>query len=89
MENVLAVIAPIVAVGAVYVVVPVVADTYRRFRGKKMVTCPETGAPAEIELNASHAAATSATGIPEAEVIQCSRWPERHYCAQDCVAQIR
>ena len=88
MDSLLTVVAPIAAVGALYVVVPVVTDAYRRFRGTKVVICPETHAPAEIQLDVGQAAASMATGPPDLKVTRCSRWPERHYCDQACAKQV-
>ncbi len=88
MDNFVALVAPIAAVGAFYVVAPVMLDAYARFRGTKHVTCPETGGPAEIRVDAAQAALTAALGPPDAEVRRCSRWPLRHYCLEDCVSQI-
>ncbi len=88
MDNLLTAVVPIAAVGALYVVVPVVVDAYRRFRGPKVVTCPETHEPAEVHVDAAHAASTAAVGKPELHVVRCSRWPQRHYCAQECADQL-
>jgi hypothetical protein len=82
-------IGPIAALGGVYVVAPVVADAYRRFRGAKAVTCPENQRSAEVQLDVAQAAATAALGKPQLEVTSCSRWPERHYCGQECLAQLK
>ena len=79
------VIAAIVAVAVCYVLLPVVADTFRRFRGKKSVTCPETGRQAEMGIDAGRAAWTSAFGRALLRVKNCSLWPERKGCEQDCV----
>jgi len=78
----------IAAVGLVYVVLPVVADAYYRFRGTKTIICPETNAPADIELDAVRAAASAAVGYCDLRVVHCTRRHERHYCEQECVAQI-
>ena len=89
MESFLAVVLPIAAVGALYVVVPVVADTYSRFRHSRTVTCPDTQAPAEIDIDAGQAAASSAFGKPELRVKRCSRWPEHEECGQECLGEVR
>ena len=88
MENLLTVVAPIAALGTLYVVLPVVTDAYRRFRGTKVVTCPETDALCEIRLDVHRAAASMAFGPPDLKVTRCSRWPERHYCDQGCAKQV-
>jgi hypothetical protein len=64
-------------------------STYRRLRGARLVACPETGAPAAVELDPLEAAATVAMGRETVlRVIGCSRWPEHLDCAQHCRAEI-
>jgi hypothetical protein len=89
MESFLAVVIPITAVGALYVVLPVVADTYSRFRGGRTLTCPDTQAPAEVAIDAGRAAASSAFGKPKLQVKRCSRWPEHEQCGQECLSEVR
>jgi hypothetical protein len=60
-----------------------------RFRGRRAVVCPETGSTAFIRIDALHAAVSSAIGDPELQVRDCSRWPERKACHQECLAGIR
>lgn len=88
MNNLLTAVAPIAALGTLYVVIPVATDAYRRFRGVKTVTCPETHASAEIRLDTNHAAVSMAFGPPDLKVTRCSRWPEKHYCNQACTKQV-
>lgn len=76
----------IVAIGFFYVILPVTADVYFRFRRRRTVTCPETGRPAEVQIDAWHAAATAIPGPPGEHVTACTRWPEHAECAQGCVA---
>jgi hypothetical protein len=78
----------IIAVGAGYVLLPVILDTLRRFRGEKPVVCPETGNAATVQLDARVAAATSAFGRPKIRMTHCSRWPERRRCDRECLGQI-
>ncbi len=66
----------------------VIVRGYRRFRGARVVTCPETGELVGVEVNASKAAWSSAFGEPEFRLSSCTRWPERQDCGQECVAQI-
>ena len=89
MDNWLSLVAPIAAVGGVYVLVPVVAHTYSRFRGVRLVSCPETQAQVKVELDATQAAVTAAVGPPEVRVKRCARWPEHADCGQECVAAMR
>ena len=62
--------------------------SYLKFRGTRVITCPETNAPAAVELDAAHAAATSAFGDGNFRLKSCSLWPERKNCGQQCLAQI-
>lgn len=64
--------------------------SYWRFRGKRVITCPETKASAAVELDAAHAAATATFGFgePDFRLQSCSRWPQRQGCGQECLAEI-
>ncbi len=62
--------------------------TYRRYRGTRLVTCPETSEPAAVSVDATHAALTAAFGGKELRLTTCSRWPERKGCGQECIRQI-
>ena len=89
MDNFLTLVAPIAAVGAAYVIAPVVAHTYSRFRAPRTVTCPENQEPAEIQIDAGEAAATAAFGHAELRIKHCSRWPEHEQCGQECLADVK
>lgn len=86
MENPWIVIAGIVAIAVVYVLLPIAADTFRRFRAPRILRCPQTAKDAEVAVDASHAALTSAFGPPVLRVKNCSLWPEGKDCPQDCLA---
>ena len=75
----------IVAIGVLYVVMPVVMLAYFQFRGRRTVTCPETGLAEEIELDAWHAAVTAMPGPSRLHVAACTRWPERANCKEGCL----
>lgn len=59
-----------------------------RLRGERLVVCPETKQPAAVALAAGQAAAKAVTGTPAWRLSDCSRWPERENCGQDCLSQI-
>ena len=61
---------------------------YLRYRGKRLVTCPETHRPVSTEINAALAAGTWLATQPRFVVTACSRWPERAGCDQACAPQI-
>ena len=59
-----------------------------QMRGTRLVTCPETRVPAAVEVDVAHLALTSAAGLRELRLRDCSRWPEKEHCGQMCLAQI-
>ena len=79
------VLVAVLAVALLYVLMPLVADTFRRFRSPRMLRCPETGGKAEVGIDASRAALTSAFGQPLLLARSCSLWPEKEQCKQDCL----
>ena len=62
--------------------------SYRRYRGKGVLTCPETGKPVAVELDARRLAATEMVGDRDLRLRSCSRWPERSGCGQECLAEV-
>ncbi len=66
----------------------VMLRAYKKFRGARVVTCPETGCGAAVEIDRAHAAATYAIGETEFRLTSCTQWPERKGCEQECVSQI-
>lgn len=78
-------IAAILTVAALYVLVPLVAHTFLRYRPRKHLTCPETGNEVEVHVDASRAAITATFGEPLLRVKDCSHWPERKECDQGCL----
>ncbi len=61
---------------------------YFHFRGKRLVTCPETHKPAAVNVAAGEAGLGAFFNEPTLRLNQCSRWPERQNCGQDCLQQI-
>ena len=62
--------------------------TARRFSGARVVTCPETKRPAGVRLRAFRAAAEKLFGTRRLELGECTRWPEREGCGQECLKEI-
>jgi hypothetical protein len=74
----------------VYYVMPPAIEAYMKFRGKRVITCPETRTPVGVKVDLKHAASTAAfSRRPDLRLTSCSRWPERQDCDQDCVLQVR
>jgi hypothetical protein len=61
---------------------------YFKFRGKRLVTCPETHAPEAVDVAAREAGLGAFFNEPTLRLQECSRWPERQDCGQDCLSQI-
>ena len=61
---------------------------YLQYRGERIVTCPETRKPVGVAVDAVHAAVTAPFGGPELRLKDCTRWPEREGCGQECLTQI-
>jgi hypothetical protein len=73
---------------AVYLIVPRLAGNYLKYRGKRVIICPETRKPAGVVVSAVHAAFTGAAGEPDLRLKSCTRWPERQDCGQECLLQV-
>jgi hypothetical protein len=67
--------------------VPAVQALFR-YRGKRLVACPETRKPEAVEVSRKEAALGALLSEPTLRLNQCSRWPERQDCGQDCLQQI-
>ena len=61
---------------------------YSRYRGTRTVTCPETGRPAIVEVDALHASLTSIVGLPHIRLENCWHWPLKEECGQECLADL-
>lgn len=63
--------------------------TYFKFRGKRIITCPENHQPAAVSVAAGKAAVEATVHAPDLELSECSRWPEKASCGQECLSQIK
>ncbi len=63
--------------------------TYFKFRGKRIVSCPENHQPAVVSVAAGKAAVEATLHAPHLRLSECSRWPEKEDCGQECLAQIQ
>jgi hypothetical protein len=88
MSTLLDLLGPIAAITAIVAIVSLGARAVLRLRGTRLVTCPETGRPAAVELDVRYMFGTSLIGIPDSRLAHCSRWPERGGCGQMCLSQV-
>ncbi len=65
-----------------------IVRAYSGNRGTRITTCPETGMPTIVEVDATHAVLTSTVGLPEIRLTNCSRWPIKKECGQECLANL-
>ena len=84
---VLLVATAIVAAIYAWILGSIVVDAYLRFRGPRVVRCPEAGEAVVIELDALRASVSS-LGRASLHVGRCTRWPEREECDQACLRGI-
>ncbi len=61
---------------------------YFEYRGKRLITCPETHQAAAVDVAAGEAAVGAFISEPTLHLKECSRWPERQNCGQECLQQI-
>jgi len=60
---------------------------YRKYRGRRLITCPETHKTEAVEIAAVTGAAKAMLQM-NPRLRDCTRWPERADCGQDCLSQI-
>ncbi len=61
---------------------------YFKYRGTRLVTCPETHKQAVVQIAAGSMGMQAILGEPSFRLSECSRWPMRQGCGQDCLRQI-
>jgi hypothetical protein len=85
MNRVFLLIAGVATLGLYFIVGPTVVSTFRRYRGRRTIICPETDQIAEMEIKAGHAGVMAALGKHVLRVKWCSLWPRRKGCAEECL----
>jgi hypothetical protein len=60
---------------------------WRDYRGHRLVTCPETGRPAAVQIDLGHAIASLTLDGGEVRLESCSRWAARGPCDQPCLPE--
>jgi len=88
--SVFVIIIAVLVLGAAYFLLRAIPGvrTYFNFRGKRLITCPETHQAAAVDVAAGEAALGTFLSEPTLHLSQCSRWPERQDCGQECLKQI-
>jgi len=70
------------------VLVLVFGRAFWKYRGDRVITCPENHRPAGVVVDSSHVLLTTLEGKLDLRLKSCSRWPERQDCGQQCLRQI-
>jgi hypothetical protein len=81
-------VAVLVGLGVLFVFGRRLAGAWLRYRGTRIVVCPENREMVAVEVDATHAAISAPHGHPELRLESCTRWPERQGCGQECLGQI-
>ena len=67
----------------------VTLGSYIRYGGKRVVNCPETRQPAAVHIDLAKVAREAIYRTPRLKLDECSRWPERASCGQECLAELK
>jgi hypothetical protein len=65
-----------------------VLPSYRAYRRRRVVTCPETGTATGVHVDAARVARSAWMGPLDLRLKSCTRWPGRADCGQECVSQL-
>ena len=90
--NLMLCVTGVLAIAAMYVLLPIFVQTYRSLREPRLVHCPETQETTVIVLDRSRAAAAALFGRSTLRVRHCGRWaafPWHRNCRQECLKDLR
>ena len=80
------IVTAIIALGIIYVLLPIGLEAFFRYRRRKSLRCPVTAERAWVLFDARRAAVSALLGRPSLRVRSCSLWPARESCARQCLA---
>jgi hypothetical protein len=66
----------------------VLGRAFLKYRGQRVITCPENQRPAGVAVDTGHVLRAALGGKTDLRLKTCSRWPERRDCGQQCLEQI-
>jgi len=78
-------ITAIVLFGALFVLLPLAMHALQRHSRKRVLACPESGGLAEVDIDAPRAALSAVAGRALLKVKNCTLWPERKGCQEECL----
>lgn len=62
-------------------------EVHHSYSAPREVTCPETHQQVGVTMDARHAAASALRGATDFRLSDCTRWPARAKCAQECLPE--
>jgi len=62
-------------------------EIYHQYRGSRAVICPETRKQVAVSFDALHAAVSGLSAKPDLHIADCTRWPKRSNCGQECLPE--
>ena len=62
-------------------------EIHHQYSVPRAVTCPETHQQVGVTIDARHAAVTGFFGTADFRLRDCTRWPERARCGQECLPE--
>jgi hypothetical protein len=77
----------LVTLVALTIVLARAVKSYMKWRGTRVIICPESRQPAGVEVDAGHAALLAPIHS-SLRLKDCSRWPKRSDCGQECLHDI-
>jgi hypothetical protein len=81
-------VAVLVGLGVLFVFGRRLAGAWMKYRGTRVVVCPENREMVAVKVDAGHAAFSAPRGRPDLRLESCTRWPEKAGCGQECLGQI-
>jgi len=62
-------------------------EVHHTYSAPRAVICPETHQKVGVTIDARHAAASALRDAPDFRLSDCTRWPARAKCAQECLPE--
>ncbi|MCG6926960.1 MAG: hypothetical protein LJF30_16840 [Acidobacteria bacterium] len=81
-------VAALVGLGVLFLYGRQALGAWLRYRDTRVVVCPENREAVAVEVDAPHAAWSASQGRPDLRLEDCTRWPEKAGCGQECLSQI-
>ena len=81
-------VAVLVALGVLLTFGRRAVRAWLRYRGTRVVVCPENREMVAVEVDAARAAWSATQGRAQLRLEACTRWPEMAGCGQECLRQI-